>query len=607
MSAIHKDEDCPLDFVPAPPPPKKRVRRSTAKGLRVKTGCITCRRRHLKCDEGKPSCKNCSKGSRACTYEPPSPPSSRTTSTTSSRPRRTSTTSNISTTSTCSTVLSPSLSSVNDINANPFGISPPLSHNAEEDLNLSHTASTKPYYSEPWSSPELWLSLAAANSISENPGLPGEDLEDGDGGVFDVLRGVSQPVSPTSTLASDGFAGNNNSNGGLMRMLSGHSLYRDRHIVEAEEEETESVKAGETGIALGLDPAEAVLFRNYVENVASWIDLFDPRQTFTHQVPQLSLYNPGLLTSILALSAKHTSRLNSSNINPHTSISYYNSTLHTLSTTFHPTLSPQLFATAILVSIYELLSSSLTDWHRHSRGVFSMLRSQGITGETPGLKGRAFWIWARQDVMTAIREGTKSRLHSEYWAPRKRLLELTGEERAERMLWLLAGAVNYKVDCVRMDGDRGVMEDLERRLEEWKTRAGFRPVAVMTGVDGRKAWWFNPGCYGVAVQMWWTAKVLLAECRLREQQISDEVSISWGIRETIREGVDAIIAIAASGLSEGCSIVAVNFGTHIEEPEDRAFAVKYCQSVQEKTGWEFEDLRQDLVSGWAVRSGFRAR
>lgn len=36
------------------------------KAKRVRTGCLTCRERHLKCDEGVPDCQNCRKSSRTC-------------------------------------------------------------------------------------------------------------------------------------------------------------------------------------------------------------------------------------------------------------------------------------------------------------------------------------------------------------------------------------------------------------------------------------------------------------------------------------------------------------------------------------------------------------
>ncbi|WJG35826.1 uncharacterized protein FOBCDRAFT_228081, partial [Fusarium oxysporum Fo47] len=44
-------------------PRKKRTRASRPK---VKTGCITCKIRHLKCDETKPKCKRCVKDKHTC-------------------------------------------------------------------------------------------------------------------------------------------------------------------------------------------------------------------------------------------------------------------------------------------------------------------------------------------------------------------------------------------------------------------------------------------------------------------------------------------------------------------------------------------------------------
>lgn len=39
---------------------------SSSKPKRVRTGCLTCRERHLKCDEGMPNCHNCKKSNRKC-------------------------------------------------------------------------------------------------------------------------------------------------------------------------------------------------------------------------------------------------------------------------------------------------------------------------------------------------------------------------------------------------------------------------------------------------------------------------------------------------------------------------------------------------------------
>ncbi|KAK4090998.1 transcriptional regulator family: Fungal Specific TF [Purpureocillium lilacinum] len=48
----------------------KQKRATRAKFAKVRTGCVTCKRRHVKCDETKPCCKNCLKWAGYCSgYE----------------------------------------------------------------------------------------------------------------------------------------------------------------------------------------------------------------------------------------------------------------------------------------------------------------------------------------------------------------------------------------------------------------------------------------------------------------------------------------------------------------------------------------------------------
>ncbi|KAF2804914.1 uncharacterized protein BDZ99DRAFT_397267 [Mytilinidion resinicola] len=50
------------------------IKRTRARVPRVRTGCITCKKRHLKCDEEKPSCRQCiSAGFKCDGYKPPQP------------------------------------------------------------------------------------------------------------------------------------------------------------------------------------------------------------------------------------------------------------------------------------------------------------------------------------------------------------------------------------------------------------------------------------------------------------------------------------------------------------------------------------------------------
>jgi len=51
------------------PAPCRKARKSRSKGLRSKKGCSTCRARHMKCDEGRPTCGGCQKSGRDCSYD----------------------------------------------------------------------------------------------------------------------------------------------------------------------------------------------------------------------------------------------------------------------------------------------------------------------------------------------------------------------------------------------------------------------------------------------------------------------------------------------------------------------------------------------------------
>lgn len=58
--------DLPQPDAGAEHTPPALAKGKVTKSTRTRTGCLTCRDRHLKCDEGSPSCQNCLKSNREC-------------------------------------------------------------------------------------------------------------------------------------------------------------------------------------------------------------------------------------------------------------------------------------------------------------------------------------------------------------------------------------------------------------------------------------------------------------------------------------------------------------------------------------------------------------
>ncbi|WYZ46274.1 hypothetical protein EsH8_IX_000499 [Colletotrichum jinshuiense] len=214
-------------------------------------------------------------------------------------------------------------------------------------------------------------------------------------------------------------------------------------------------KAWQSNKPITLTNREAVLFRHFTERSARWLDFLDPQKLFSTYAVRLALRNAGLMNAILALSAKHLSKLEGANRGLDSSdgssghdsggewVRYYYETLRyvqeALAYTSY-TASEELNATAIVISAYEMLDESdgRGNWQRHLKGVFWIQRSQDVNGSSGGLRQAVWWAWLRQDIWAAFRE--KRRCLS-FWAADKDYHELDQHGLADRAIYLLSRAI----------------------------------------------------------------------------------------------------------------------------------------------------------------------
>jgi Fungal Zn(2)-Cys(6) binuclear cluster domain len=65
MDSLDQFDNSPSLTPPSTDPPADKEDDKNVK-KRTKTGCLTCRTRRIKCDEGKPECNNCLRSKRQC-------------------------------------------------------------------------------------------------------------------------------------------------------------------------------------------------------------------------------------------------------------------------------------------------------------------------------------------------------------------------------------------------------------------------------------------------------------------------------------------------------------------------------------------------------------
>lgn len=232
------------------------------------------------------------------------------------------------------------------------------------------------------------------------------------------------------------------------------------------------------------------------------------------------LRNIGLMNAILALSARHLRNVQHEipsyaaeyHPDPNDTIGYYWKTLHYSQKaleydTYQTSL--ELLASAIIISSYEMLDGSSTDWGKHLKGVFWIQRSQTIHGDSGGLRQGVWWAWLCQDVWAAFREKRKP---FTFWKPIRTLAELNPNQLAARAVYNFAHVIGFCAESNESDADAdgvGVRHIATKtheanlilqRLRHWKSylTVEFNPLPIPNMEKGRPFTpvWIQPAALG---------------------------------------------------------------------------------------------------------------
>lgn len=314
------------------------------------------------------------------------------------------------------------------------------------------------------------------------------------------------------------------------------------------------------------------------------------------------------MNAILALSARYAiAKTPAEAADTSEPVQYYYETLHYVQEALQYasyTRSEELLATTIIISTYEMLDDSNSNWKRHLKGVFWIQRSQNVNGASGGLRQSVWWAWLRQDMWAAFRE---KRPCFSFWKPVQDLPGLTQDELADRAVYLLSQAVNY---CANTQASASMSiadriesgEVLLTALERWRSflGPGYQPLPSprLCGSVFQPVW-IHPPQFSVAMQLYHFAKILITLHRpcvagfqgyLKTQQV-------------LSEAVDAICGIATELKDEGSQILSAQclFGAGLctQDPAKRDTIISLIRACEARTEWPMSTLTTDLRVEWA--------
>lgn len=295
----------------------------------------------------------------------------------------------------------------------------------------------------------------------------------------------------------------------------------------------------------------------------------------------MALRNLGLMSALLALSARHLSLRGIQKeilirtslekdgvpsdleyiIDRNLAVKYYSKSLHYLNQAMQSpsySRSSELIATAILISTYEMIDSRNQNWERHIKGLFWIQRFQENDGETGGLRSSVWWTWLQQDIWIAMRE--KRRVYND-WSPKKPISTLTAPELATRASYLLSLCVNYASDEEkREDSARRIARgnELLHLLQEWRERRPpeYHPLPSVPNDQIFPSIWVNPPSYAAGLQIQSLALILVIMNHPSPSTISDYE----GVQQLLAVSVSIICGIARSlnADDDGANMISLN-------------------------------------------------
>ncbi|KIW09114.1 uncharacterized protein PV09_00058 [Verruconis gallopava] len=580
----------------------KKPRKSRSKGLRATTGCKTCRSRHMKCDEAKPRCGPCKRSARECEYGDPTQrarPAREARPATSTRPdpiREEIAASNDRQSGyEAESKVASSIS--RDIPEKRESLPEPPWEQANplEVFNITSPQSTLSSTGFGLDAPLRWFDLLAGDANANDKEFSMDLFSWGDAATGEASIAHNIAHTPAGSQPSPAFA--------EVPLLPPTPL-----------DVPNSLAREPWQVAYHLQARELPIFRRFVDRIALWMDLLDPMKHFSTFVPHLALDNEGLMLSILALGARHMSIKPSpgtEDVDRNVAVEYYYKTLRYLQgamkyESYNRSL--HLHATALIVSMYEMIDGYGKGWERHLKGVFWIQRSRNIGAETPGLEGAGWWAWLRQDVWAAFRE--RRRVYTIHRTV-KRYDEMNQYDLASKSVYLLAQCVNYSSEQDTRDSVNNLSARIHRAqalhnlLEEWHRNLTVHfaqlPWPGTTNEDDVfQPIWINPAPLAASMQMYYFARVLLlvhepsaggyTEFTRREKQLSEAVEAICGIAMTITDEPATIT-------STQC-LFAAGLYTRSQDVQKRAAIMKLIDEGQIRTGWPVNSLTEELQAEW---------
>lgn len=357
-----------------------------------------------------------------------------------------------------------------------------------------------------------------------------------------------------------------------------------------------------------LTQREAVLMRNFTNNMALWADITDRGRHFETDVPRRALYHPTLRYAIFAFSSRHMNRHRRGQESTE-ALEYYDKCLNLLIPTIsNPEnhVTEEVFAAVAILRQYEEMDSE--DRRLHLTGTTRIVNSMRDWGFTPGLREASAWLCLRQDIYISMVQQSPLKTDLDAFLQSDIYTRDDDMAYAARVVVIVARILTGTAVEAAESRER-ILKESRTELEEWyeSRPQTFNPTWVGPGNgEGRRIpeiWMLLP-CNAFGLQYYHVAVILftlsepatqksgydgLRESRRRESVVRRHLRSIIGLANS-NQGAENLLFMARHAISV--------WGGVLVDKADQQAVKAFLQHMQQTTSWNTEPMVASLQEQW---------
>jgi hypothetical protein len=567
------------------PPNHNTEATAVSKPKRVRTGCLTCRERHLKCDEAQPICQNCRKSSRKC-----------------KRGVR--------------------LNFIDTQVERPDYLLPPthdwkvtFEDNSREIANEYRGGLERYHPMEP----EPKRQRVEVSEMSYDYGAMAAPV-------------MSHQQLPGPSAGYQGFPDTSQSvfnvpnNQAYVDPLQQMQPYADQSSVTSQSYDQSTLADQIQDAAQPLEDRNEVLYMQvFVEEVGLWMDSMDADKPFSRTIPHQALREPMLKFACLACGIRHLTLIDPRIYPEEHALTYYNqATQLLLEKLQNPDRDSFLCATtATILNVYEVMNEKALQRMNHLAGARALIKECRWDATSTGIGAACFWLNIGLELFSCMNFNWSTSWDPDTWG-----IDMTmspqhvgGNEAVwcHKILWILAKITNFRATAPRGVQDPSSPQEqvrIHQRHQQWLGLKQFCdkwmhcipptlhpianvPVYKSRGKSSFPEVWYIKRTTVVARLFYHTAMALLGAVHpmaaydkatadtMQEQRTSHSQQICGIVAHCKDRGV-------ASASIRCLAVAGENLTVRREQDE----AIEIFTRINKETGWRIQFIIDDLKEKW---------